>query len=181
MGKNKVWETPSEPYFFKNSSRFQGMFLESFIFNDSEIFYELESRPIRREGDALSRHIKFLISASKELEAEKICPFCGEAKIKFLLFLNYSSLDLRLSCCDQPACKEALKSGRPESRFISLNLNGLRQFRGKTIRKKAELVFRRAFKVKKNTSPIEIFNKFYEAYWKSQGKKSEARQTRLFG
>lgn len=180
MGKNKVWETPSEPYFFKNSSRFQGKFLESFIFNHSEIFYELESRPVRQEGDALSRQIEFLILASQSLESEKICPFCKKAKIKFLLFLNYSILDLKLSCCDKPACKEALKSDWPESRFISLNLNGLRQFRGKTIREKAELVFRRAFKVKKNASPIEIFDKFYEAYWKNQGKKSEARQTRLF-
>ncbi len=173
MGKNEIWEAPSEPYFFKNSSRFQGKFLESFIFNDSEIFYELESRPVRQEGDALSRQIEFLILASQELELEKICPFCRGAKIKFLLFLNYSILDLRLSCCDDPACKEALKSGRPENRLIPLNLNGLRQFRGKTIRKKAELVFRQAFRIKKNASPIEIFNKFHEAYLKYRDKKSD--------
>ncbi|MBN2854104.1 hypothetical protein JXK06_01045 [Patescibacteria group bacterium] len=173
MEKNEIWETPSEPYFFKNSSRFQGKFLESFIFNDSEIFYQLEARPVRQEGDALSRHIKFLILASKELESEKICPFCGGAKIKFLLFLNYSTLDLKLSSCENSACKEAVKAGRPESRLIPLNLNGLRQFKGKTIRKKAELVFRQAFGVKKNASPIEIFNKFNEAYLKMKKRELE--------
>lgn len=167
MKKNEMWETPSEPYFFQNSTRFQGMFLESFIFNDSEIFYELEARPVRQEGDALSKQIEFLISASKELESEKICPICRKNKIKFLLFLNYSILDLRLSCCDSHDCKEALKANQPESRLIPLNLDGLRQFRGITIRKRAELVFRQAFKIKKSTSPLEIFNKFNHAYLKS--------------
>lgn len=168
MGKDEIWETPSEPYFFKNSSLSQGRFLESFIFDNSVRFFELESRLVRREGDALSRQIKFLISASKELESEKVCPCCRGSKIKFLLFLNYSILDLKLSCCDNPACKEDLKSGRPESLLIPLNLEGLKQFRDKaiTIRKRAELVFRQAFGIKKNASPIQIFNKFNEAYLK---------------
>lgn len=166
MEKDKIWGTPSGPYFFQNSKRFQGKFLESFIFNNSEVFYRLESRPVRQEGDVLSRQIKFLILASKELESEKVCQFCKEKKIKFFLFLDYRILDFRLSCCDQPACKEALKFGRGESYLMPLNLNGLRQFRGKTMRKKAELFFRQAFGIKKGASPIEIFNKFNEAYLK---------------
>ena len=167
LNKNEIWETPSEPYFFKNSTRFQGMFLESFIFNDSEVFYELELRPVRKEGDALSRQIKFLVLASKKMDSEKICQFCKKSKIKFLLFLNYSILDLKLSCCDSAECKEALKSSRPESRLIPLNLDGLRQFRGATIRRRAELVFRQAFKIKKRASPFDIFYEFNKAYLKS--------------
>ena len=167
MVKNEMWEAPSGPYFFQNSTRFQGMFLESFIFNDSEIFYELESRHIRREGDALSRQIKFLISASKEMESEKVCPICKKNKIKFLLFLNHSILDLKLSCCDSQECKEALKFSRSESRLIPLNLDGLRQFRGVTIRKRAELVFRQAFKIKKRASPFTVFYELNKAYLKS--------------
>ncbi len=163
MEKNSIFQEPLEPYFFKNSKRFNGMFLESFIFDNSKVFYELEARIVREEGDSLSRHIQYLVEASCGLESHILCPFCKTEPIKYLLFLDCSILDLKLSSCSELNCREALKQGRSTSRLIPLNLRGLRQFRTEKARKRAELIFRKAFKVGKKTSPIKVFQLFQEA------------------
>ena len=153
---------PSGPYLFKKSRRFDGKFLESLIFKDSIQFFILEARK-HRDKDSLSQHIDFLIKANEHLETVHNCPICGLAKIKYLFFLNHRVLDLKYSCCDSNSCQQKLKDNN-DGAFIPLNLKGLKIFRKDYYREQCEAVFRKAFGVNKNVSPVTVFEMFKNAY-----------------
>lgn len=161
MGKNVI---PNAPYAFKHSARFQGKYLEEFIFKNSEVFFQLEERTRRAEGDALSKQIEFLVEASKTIESAIVCPYCREKGIKFLLFFDHRAFNINWSCCEDEECKKALLQAREDDRLVPLDLSGLRGIKRKTSRRKAELVFRKAFKLKKSASAERVFFLFHSSY-----------------
>lgn len=175
--EKKKW-IPKEPYAFKHSARFQGKYLEDFIFKNSEVFFQLEERTRRAEGDALSRQIDFLIEASKTLESTVRCSCCGVRGIKYLLFFDYRTFNINWSSCEKESCKKALLYGRENDRLISLDLIGLRSVKRSSARRKAESVFRKAFMLKKSVSAERVFFLIQSSYkrWLDEQKKKEINE-----
>lgn len=161
MGKQLI---PKGPYAFKHSARFQGKYLEEFIFKNSEVFFQLEERTRRAEGDALSKQIEFLVEASKTLESTVMCPYCRIKGIKFLLFFDNRTFNIAWSSCEDDKCKKALLYARENDRLVPLNLVGLRGISRKSARRKAEVVFRKAFKLKKSASAERVFFLIQSSY-----------------
>jgi hypothetical protein len=175
MEENDV-VVPTGPYQFENSSRYPKGYLENLIFSKSEVFFELERR-LHHAGDNLDEHIRFLLAASKKMETKPLCPICGQAPVKFFFFLNHSLVSKELTCCDNENCREQLKSGHIGS-MRSFSLGGLRAFKKKGIRRKAESLFRWALKLKKSASPQEVFTALTSGYAKlSLSAKSKAIET----
>lgn len=154
---------PTGPYFFKNSSRFPGQALESFILKDSEVFFSFLKR-IHREKDSLNDHLEFLLKASNYWETKFICPICREKPVKYFIFLNFNYLSSDLTCCDSEYCKHELRSGRENSSFRKINLKGFASFKSDKNRKQAEVLLRKVLGLKKDLSAEEVFSFIKEGY-----------------
>jgi len=163
--EKKVFGVPSGPYQFQESSRFPGGYVEPFILNSSNIFFELEDKRPHREVDILNEHCKFLLKASRSMETRKLCSICGEAPVKFFFFLNYSIISKNLTCCGSEYCRQQLVLGRVGG-LRAFHLESLRSFKKVKIRRDAEALFRWALKLKKSSSPEEIFKALTSGYFK---------------
>jgi len=155
----RFYPPPSAPYFFENSKRFQGRSLEDLLFTQSASFFSIAHQP-HHEGDRMHRHIKFLLTVGDNLETKIICPFCKTETIKFFLLLNNHLVHQKLTCCANEACRKALKAGHGDDMLIALKVRnlGMKILRTRTLRRKAEMLFRQALGLKPKSSPQAVFD-----------------------
>ena len=105
-------------------------------------------------------HIKFLLVAGDDLQTKIICPFCKTETIKYFLLLNNNFIHKNLTCCANDKCRKELKLGHGDDMLVALKVRnlGMRLLKTKTLRRKAEMLFRQALSLKPKSSPQAIFD-----------------------
>lgn len=154
---NKELVIPKAPYFFQ-SGKHAGESVESFIFRDSNYLFHVRNRK-HRDNDALDQHLDFIFEAGCELETKLICPFCNEKKVKNFLVPG-KQFSTGLTCCENPECRRQLKNLRPGYDLRIFRISTLGEFKTTTLRKKAEMFFRKVYGYPRKATPEKILDMF---------------------
>lgn len=157
--ENKIF-IPRNPYVFK-SGKHKDECTESFVFKNSDYLFYVRNRK-HREGDALDKHLDFIFEAGCRLPTKIICPFCKKKMVKFFL-LGLNLMTPGLTCCEDSSCQQELKSLRPGHGLIAFRLSSLGLFKKVTIRKKAELFFRKIYGLPRIIKPEVVFSLLKQA------------------
>ena len=157
--ENKVI-IPQEPYVFK-SGKHKDECVESFIFKNSSYLFHVRNRE-HRAGDALDQHLDFIFEAGYKMPTKIICPFCGQKVVKYFLF-NRDLLLPGLTCCEEMECKIQLRKLHPGTELVPFRFSSLGLFKKITIRKKAEVFFKKVYGMPRIITPEIVFSRLKEA------------------
>lgn len=151
---------PQAPYVFK-SGKHKDECVESFIFKNSNYLFHVRNRE-HRTGDALEQHLDFIFEAGCKLSTKTICPFCNQKTVKYFLF-NRDLLLPSLTCCEEMECKIQLKKLHPRNELVPFRFSSLGLFKKITIRKKAEIFFKKVYGMPRIITPQIVFSRLKEA------------------
>lgn len=144
---------PKSPYIFR-SGKHMNDFAENFVFYNTDYLLHVNNRE-HHANDALEKHLKFIYEAGTKLKTKKICPFCQNKPVRFFLFNSYLFLE-GLTCCEDALCKEHLKSLHPELNLFPFFISSLGNFKVPSVRKKAEIFYRKIYGIKRRPSPQQV-------------------------
>jgi hypothetical protein len=151
---------PQAPYVFK-SGKHKDECVESFIFKNSDYLFHVRNRE-HRTGDALDQHLDFIFEAGHKMPTKIICPFCQQKVVKYFLFDRYLLLP-GLTCCDDVECKMQLKKLHPQTELVPFRFSSLGLFKKITIRRKAEIFFKKVYGMPRIITPQIVFSRLREA------------------
>lgn len=160
--ENKII-VPNNPYVFK-SGKHKDEYAESFIFKNSNYLFYVRNRKHRTE-DALDKHLDFIFEAGCQLPTKTVCPFCKKKMVKYFLF-GKDLLLPGLICCEDADCRKELKSLRPGINLIPFRFSSLGLFKKITVRRKAEIFFKRIYGLPRRITPQIVFSMLGEALGK---------------
>lgn len=110
-------EKQDYPYVFQSGVH-KGFSVEQVFLLDPVYLARLYQRSFKnkaqiRKPNALQLAIESLLEKIQKIDVTQDCPYCKQAKVVNFLLPDFGPIANRLLCCNNPICREALKSVRP--------------------------------------------------------------------
>ena len=110
----------------------------------------------------LWEHLVFLLTASKRLEAKKICPICKINKVKYFYLLSKSVIAEKYTCCDNPNCRTTMRSRYHIEREFRIDFESLTTLPRKSLMNHAGRLFKVIYGLPRELKNDTAFNLFKE-------------------
>jgi len=158
---------PENPYVFKTGSH-QGQTMEDLFFKEAGFITWLKNKSGTLPYQ-LWQHLVYLIEASRLLEVKMICPVCKQNKVKYFFLLPKNVVSERYTCCDNPTCRQAIRSRYQIEREFLIKFEALEQLPRKELKDKAGRLFKKVFGLPRKLQKNATFELFKKAHLRIDG------------